>query len=171
MTEALSRRSLLRGYTRSAPVPRPPGAGAVGAFMAACTQCGDCARACPEGIILRDREGYPVLDMQEGACTFCGACLEACEAGALVAERPFAWRAAAGEACLSRLGTGCRICEDQCEAGAIRFKPMLGGRAEPLFDAARCTGCGACVAPCPAGAIALHPFDLPHPSQTEPAPC
>lgn len=171
MTEALSRRSLLHGYTRSVALPRPPGAGAAGAFAAACTQCGDCAQACPEEIILRDREGFPVLDMQEGSCSFCGACTEACTPGALVAGRAFAWRATAGAACLSRTGTGCRICEDQCDAAAIRFRPLLGGRAEPIFDDASCTGCGACIAPCPAGAIALHPFDLPHPSQTELAPC
>lgn len=171
MIETLSRRNVLRGQSRIALLPRPPGAGRARAFAQACTQCGDCARACPEEIILRDGEGFPVLDMRAGGCTFCGACAEACEAGALVAGRPFGWRAGVGEACLSLSGTGCRICEDQCDAVAIRFRLQLGGRAEPLFDEARCTGCGACIAPCPAGAIALHPIELPLNSQTEPAQC
>ena len=164
MTTAFSRRSLLRGRTRTAPHPRPPGAG-VG-FEALCTQCGDCARACPEGIVLRDGDGFPVLDPRAGGCSFCGACTAACPTEALRPGRPFPWRVAVTEACLSMAGTGCRICEDPCDAQAIRFRPAPGGRAAPVIDLAACTGCGACVAPCPADALALSPL-VP----AEPAPC
>ncbi|HYD30021.1 MAG TPA: 4Fe-4S binding protein [Azospirillaceae bacterium] len=66
--------------------------------------------------------------------------------------------------CLSARGVYCRTCEDPCEAGAIRFCPMPGGRSVPLIDPAVCTGCGACVAPCPAGAIALIALSEDQPS-------
>ena len=161
---AFSRRNLLRGRMRAETLPRPPGAGAT--FVRDCTQCGDCARACPPGIILRDGEGFPVLDLRIGACTFCGACTTSCAPGALQPGFPFPWRVAVGAGCLSSAGTGCRICEDQCDAAAIRFRPALGGRATPTIDPAACTGCGACIAPCPAGALALSPIPT-----AEPASC
>ncbi|WP_444455695.1 ferredoxin-type protein NapF [Rhodobacter capsulatus] len=161
---AFSRRALLRGRIRADDLPRPPGAGA--AFARDCNQCGDCARACPEGIILRDSAGFPVLDLRAGACTFCGACTDSCPTGALRPGFPFPWRVAVGAGCLSSAGTGCRICEDQCDAQAIRFRPALGGRATPTIDPAACTGCGACIAPCPVGAMTLSPIPT-----AEPASC
>ncbi len=136
-------------------------------FEATCTQCGDCARACPEGIILRDAEGFPALDLSHGACSFCGDCAAACEPQALLPARGFAWRAEVGAGCLSLAGTGCRLCQDPCDQNAIRFRPMLGGRAQPEIDPAACTGCGACFAPCPVGALAL----TPNPRPTEPVSC
>ena len=160
----LSRRALLRGRVRAEDLPRPPGAGA--GFETLCTQCGDCARACPEGILLRDGDGFPVLDPRAGGCSFCGACTAACPSGALVADRPFPWRVTLGPGCLSGAGTGCRICEDHCDAAAIRFRPALGGRATPAIDPAACTGCGACIAPCPTGALTLSPIPT-----AEPASC
>ena len=188
-----SRRALLRGRIRAATFARPPGALAPMLFEEACTQCGDCARACPDGLLLRDGEGFPVFDPREGGCSFCGACTAACTTGALRAGQAFGWRATASDGCLSSLGTGCRICEDHCDAGAIRFRPMPGGRARPGFDPDTCTGCGACVAPCPVGAIALFrppatlptanlptadlppadlpPATLPPSTLTEPGPC
>ena len=42
-------------------------------------------------------------------------------------------------------------------AGAIRFRPTLGGVSQPELDRAACTGCSACVAPCPTHAIACRP--------------
>lgn len=167
MRPSASRRALLHGRMSVAKFPRPPGALAPMRFEDLCTQCGDCARACPEGILLRDGEGFPVLDPREGKCSFCMACTNACTLGALLADTPFPWRAAVSQACLSLAGTGCRICEDQCDTAAIRFRPLTGGRAAPVFDLARCTGCGACVAPCPVGAVSLSP----HTPTMEPASC
>ena len=71
------------------------------------------------------------------------------------ADRPARWIAIVGAQCLSQRGVTCRVCADHCGAGAIRFRPMRGGIAVPIVDAATCTGCGACRAPCPAAAIAL----------------
>jgi ferredoxin-type protein NapF len=148
-------------------LPRPLGAVAELRFSELCTSCGDCARACPEAIIARDGAGFPVLDSNAGACTFCGACTDACETGALMADQAWTWRAGAGDACLSLQGISCRTCEDHCDAQAIRFRLVTGGRAEPRIDTALCIGCGACIGSCPAGAITLHQFT----PETEPKPC
>lgn len=158
MTDPSARRDLLRGRFTATAVPRPPGALSGLAFGEACTGCGDCARACGAAIILRDGEGLPVVDMREGGCTFCGDCTRACPTGALMPGAPWPWRAEAGPACLDANGIQCRACEDFCDAAAIRFRPMIGGRARPVIDPETCTGCGACVAPCPAGAISLSPL-------------
>lgn len=58
-------------------------------------------------------------------------------------------------ACLARRGVECRLCGDACDSGALRFRPTLGGIAQPVLDLARCTRCGDCVGPCPAGAISV----------------
>lgn len=65
--------------------------------------------------------------------------------------------AAIGDFCLALRGIVCRVCEEQCEARAIRVRLAVGGGTAPAVAAALCTGCGACVAPCPAHAIALRP--------------
>lgn len=148
-----SRRALLRGMPKMTDFPRPYGA--VMAFEAECSQCGDCARACPEAIILRDKAGYPAIDFSQGACSFCGDCIAACPTEALRAGEPFLWRATLQSGCL---GNQCRACEDQCSAAAIKFRPALGGQALPQIDRDLCTGCGACVAPCPTAALTLTPF-------------
>jgi len=62
-----------------------------------------------------------------------------------------------GDSCLALRGIVCRVCEEQCEARAIRIRLAVGGGASPTVAAALCTGCGACVAPCPAHAIAVRP--------------
>lgn len=64
-----------------------------------------------------------------------------------------------GEACVEPKGVACRRCGEACDAGAIRFRPMLGGRFQPLLDAAACSGCAACLPVCPVQAIALMPAE------------
>lgn len=166
------RRALLRGRPNDPQVPRPPGALAGLAFGEACTGCGDCARACPAAIILKDADGLPVVDLREGACTFCGACTEACTAGALLPGQPWPWRAALRPAaCLSAQAIACRACEDQCPEQAIRFRLLTGGRAMPIIETDDCTGCGACIGACPGGAIGTvraTPLPVSEPMETRP---
>jgi ferredoxin-type protein NapF len=111
--------------------------------------------ACPEGIILVGRNGYPEVDFRRGQCSFCGDCVRACSPGALADRGQAPWRTIATIAfsCLSVQGVICRLCEEQCEPAAIRFRPALGGYALPEVDAGACTGCGACVGVCPVAAV------------------
>jgi len=143
---------------------RPPQAIAEDAFLALCVDCTACAEACPEGIIQPDDEGRPILDFKNDGCTFCEACTEACPTGALdaAAARPWAWRADVGADCLSYNGITCRACSDSCEAGAIRFRLMTGGRDVPLLDPSDCTGCGTCLSVCPVSAISHTSADSVH---------
>ncbi len=131
---------------------RPFGAMGDG-FTDACTRCGDCLTACPEAILIADRDGFPRLDPSLGACTFCAECIDACETDALAEGRDWTWRAQADDTCLSVGGVFCRTCEDQCDAQAIRFRLQTGGRSVPAFDTNACTGCGGCASACPVGAI------------------
>ncbi len=111
--------------------------------------------------MVRGAAGFPTIDFRlgTGECTFCGECAAACQPAALkVAADAPPWRlkAAIGEACLALKDIVCRSCGDRCNAGAIRFRPRLGGAARPELDAAACTGCGACIGVCPSAAIAVN---------------
>lgn len=161
MANAVSRASLLRGRLRAAPpAVRPPWALSENAFIEACTRCGDCITACPENIIQKGSGGFPEVSFAGGECTFCGDCVKACQPGALAnaedGSLPWSLDVAIADTCLGSQGVVCRLCEEQCEAGAIRF-PRLGGAGVPIIDAETCSGCGACIAFCPADAISAHP--------------
>lgn len=155
MSSGLSRRDLFRGTSRRTGI-RPPWAMPERAFVERCDRCGACVRACPARLLDRGDAGFPVIEFRRGACSLCGECAEACPSGALRREgRAWDLVAAIGEGCLSLRGTACRVCGEWCAAGAIRFRPMLGGRARPEVAASACTGCGGCVRPCPAGAVRM----------------
>ncbi|MEO5344162.1 MAG: ferredoxin-type protein NapF [Gammaproteobacteria bacterium SHHR-1] len=152
-----SRRNLLRGRVRPVDAPlRPPWALSEG-FEARCSRCGDCVRACPEGILIGGDGGFPEVDFRRGACSFCAECVSACAPAALDKAQPRPWRIKAeiGADCLSVRGISCRSCGDVCDPRAIRFQLQLGGRAQPLLERGFCTGCGACQAVCPVQAVSL----------------
>ena len=88
----------------------------------------------PRGFMTVDRKTYTERDPAER-----------------IADWP--WRAKPNPSCMSMNGVSCRICEDACGVGAIRFRLQTGGRAEPVIDQETCTGCGACAAVCPAHAV------------------
>ncbi|MDO5644059.1 MAG: ferredoxin-type protein NapF [Paracoccus sp. (in: a-proteobacteria)] len=151
-----ARRNFLRGRFRRLEdeARRPPWSAPDMADL--CTGCGDCGRACPQGIILADEGGRPIVDFSRDACTFCRACADACETGALDAglELDWPWRAVVSEpGCLSAQGVYCRACEDACDLSAIRFRLMIGGKSRPIIDLNQCNGCGACISICPTQAI------------------
>lgn len=61
--------------------------------------------------------------------------------------------------CVERQGVTCRRCAEACDREAIRFRLMVGGRAEPVLNADLCTGCGECLSCCPVSAISLVPLE------------
>jgi ferredoxin-type protein NapF len=167
MSGPLSRRALLtRRSARAEPAGvRPPWS--IVAFDQSCDSCGACLPACPEGILVADRAGRPVVDFSRGGCTFCGDCATACLPRndlpaaidpSVLAARVLPLLAHLGGACISVQGVTCRLCGDPCEPRAIRFRPLVGGRVLPEISAETCTGCGVCVSVCPVGAITMAPW-------------
>ena len=105
-----SRRALLFGRLPAGPLPaafRPPWAKPEPEFLAACTHCDACVRACPEQVLLRGADGLPCFESHAGECTFCGDCVAACEPRALQRDAttaPWDRVAVIGEACLAARG-------------------------------------------------------------------
>lgn len=52
------------------------------------------------------------------------------------------------------LCTGCGLCVDRCQFGALTCAPLL---EQITVDHSRCFGCGVCRSVCPTGAISLQP--------------
>ena len=145
---------------------RPPWALPEGHFVDQCTCCGDCVKACGDGLIQIGRGGYPRMDFSAGGCDFCRCCVEACKPRALdqsrIEDAP-PWRLGARilDSCLSLGGVICRACAEVCDPRAIVFRPQVGGVSVPLLDRATCTGCGACFPVCPVNAVRIYP-KAPH---------
>lgn len=147
---------------------RPPQAVPEATFLECCDGCGDCARACAEGVIKRGDDGRASIAFGNGECTFCHDCTPACPTGALDATnaRHWGWVAQIGSRCLSLNGVTCRACEDCCPTGALRFRPAPGGRVTAALDRDACTGCGGCAAVCPATTITFH-LIAPKPAEAQ----
>ncbi len=157
MAVARSRRAFLGGEPEPPRGLAPPWAAAE--FATACTGCGDCIAACPEGILKLGAHGRVEVDVRQGAgaCTFCAVCAERCPEPAfdLGRQRPWDVTARIGAGCLAHGGVHCQSCGDACPEQAIRFSLRLGGPPVPSLDPLACSGCGACVGVCPAAAITL----------------
>ena len=153
---ALSRRQFLRGdFSSRSAVVRPPWSVGDAAFVNRCSRCDECIKACPEKILIQDRQGFPQVDFLLGECSFCGDCAKVCREGAFlpVTQTPWNWVASIHQSCVAFKQVECRICAEQCEAEAISFRPTAGQIARPALDPSLCSGCGACVALCPTRAI------------------
>lgn len=155
--EGISRAQFLRGDFKGKRHPiRPPWALSESAFTEACTRCGDCLTACPQGILIRARGGFPEVVFRYGECTFCAACVESCPTAALAAEpgcSPWSLKASITERCLAFNGVVCVSCAEACEPEAIVFEPAVGAVSRPKLKVDSCTGCGACSSPCPVDAV------------------
>lgn len=152
----VSRRRFLGARTSGQVLFRPPWSVPEADFLARCTRCDDCLRACPTQLLKRGEGGFPEADFSAAACTLCGDCTRACQTGALgrnTEVRPWLFGIAITEECLAARQVECRICGEICDEAVIRFRPRLGGVSLPEVDNALCTGCGACIAPCPVTAI------------------
>lgn len=166
MTQSISRRQFLCGdYRNRRPVLRPPWALGETDFLAACTRCGDCARACEPGVLRLGADGLPQMHFDVGGCSLCGACVDSCRPGALSratreGPRPLPWNLKAQIAvdCLAAQGIVCSVCREHCGEHAISFDRLPGTIPRPRINIRACTGCGACVRPCPVHAIHMQEF-------------
>lgn len=137
---------------------RPPGARPEPEFVARCTRCDECIRACPFGALAPDEDGRPWLHDPAGhPCYMCEGfpCIAACGPSALTfADRRLRTIGLAKvdlALCVAHAGERCTACRDACrDARAIRLVDAL-----PVVDPQRCTGCGICLGKCPSEPKAL----------------
>ncbi len=139
---------------------RPPGALPEVGFLAACTRCGDCVRACPVHAIVTVpadgglAAGTPRLELDHEPCIACPdmPCTRACPTAALtvpgsgwagyrLAELEFH-----PERCITYRGTACRVCVDSCPVGAAAL--IIDETGHPAVRREGCVGCGVCVRAC-----------------------
>ena len=123
---------------------------------AGCLGFGSCVAACPFDAI-HVVDGIAVVDKE--ACKACGKCIAACPKH-LIELIPYEQKTfvrcnsnAKGKVQLAICQSGCigcRICEKNCEAGAITVTNFLAH-----IDADKYTECGVCVEKCPRKIITL----------------
>lgn len=115
-----------------------------------CIGLGTCANVCKFGA-LKIVNGVATIDYEK--CTACGTCVSACPkklirlvpadipywVGCMSADKGAITKSYCDAGCI-----GCKICEKNCEAGAIKVN---GNVAE--IDYTLCVGCGKCEEVCP----------------------
>ncbi len=149
----------------SIPVFRPPGAVTENQFLAGCTRCDDCAKACPHDAIVKltakhgAAEGTPTIHADIAACHMCEdfPCISACKPGVLSHSVPKLIGTAkiTPHLCLAHHSTTCTVCSERCPVDGVIT--VIDGK--PHLDEDACTGCGVCryVCPAPENAILLMP--------------
>ncbi|MBR7132478.1 MAG: RnfABCDGE type electron transport complex subunit B [Clostridia bacterium] len=119
-----------------------------------CLGFGDCAAECPfDAIIVSD--GKPMVC--EEICVGCGKCISACPKS-LISLIPKGHTVtvncnnkAKGAAVVKNCGVSCiacRMCEKQCESGALKIVDNLA-----VIDYSLCNGCGKCKEVCKRGVL------------------
>jgi polyferredoxin len=165
---------LLAGYGvglrgTGSPVLRMPGAQDEARFIAECSRCQECARACPPACIKPmgleaglQKLWTPRFNPRQAACIFdqCGqACARVCPAGAITRLEPEQVRIGLARVsrstCLGWNGKVCLVCQERC-----RFNAIAADGLRPRVLADKCTGCGACEQTCPTepASIAIKPL-------------
>ena len=144
-------------------------------FTSGCTQCQDCIQSCETNIIVKDEDGFPKIDFNQGECTFCNKCIEVCEqplfSGIFTHEMSEdksdseirrAWPVSLeiSDKCLAKNNIYCQSCRDECETSVIKFNYLNSSIPQPSINLIDCTQCGACIKSCPQDAIAFN-FDQP----------
>ena len=138
------------------PILRPPGAIDEAGFLATCTKCDECAKACPYQAIthaparFKHAAGTPMINPTTSPCHMCPdtPCITACEPRALRREQPPKMGTAVVQSfnCLAHRNSFCTVCSEQCPVeGAMA---VINGK--PIINDAVCTGCGVCHYACPA---------------------
>lgn len=161
---------------------RPPGALPEQDFLAACSRCGLCVRACPYDTLILPGAGGPVANgtpffhPRSVACEMCEdiPCVKACPTGALDPGLTDITKAQMGVAvltdhqhCLNAQGLRCDVCYRVCPLvdEAITLEQSHNSRTErhaifmPTVHPDLCTGCGKCEKSCvlPESAIRVFP--------------
>jgi ferredoxin-type protein NapF len=136
---------------------RPPGSLEEGRFDAACTRCGSCVKACPNGVIRPagldagpERWFTPALDFDRSYCQRCGTCGQVCPTGAVISQPEEMIKIGTAGIdpglCIAwKDRTRCLICDEVCPVRAIKG----AGRLQPRVDGDTCVGCGLCQLNCP----------------------
>jgi ferredoxin len=95
---------------------------------------------------------HSVSNNQQGVWFICNCCSCACAVLRGMADLGIAnvvARSAFVNQVDQRLCTGCGLCVDHCQFGALRLEDVVS------VDGIRCVGCGVCVPVCPDGALSL----------------
>ena len=152
---SLSRRNLLRGNWRGSHHIRPPWVISEQILIDNCTRCHACINSCETNVLISGSGGYPEIDFARAECTFCKQCVAACQEHIFNETRnhPWNYQAEIEQTCLTYKGIECRVCQDNCDMLAIRFRLTVGRVAQPQINLDLCNGCGACVKSCPVKAV------------------
>ncbi len=119
-----------------------------------CLGFGSCVAACAFDAI-HVEDGVAVVDPEK--CTGCGRCAAVCPKNLIElvrADQKLAVRCSSRDRGpevkkVCRTGClGCRLCEKQCEHGAVKVENNLAH-----IDGEACTGCGKCMEKCPVKVI------------------
>ncbi len=136
---------------------RPPGALNEKEFLALCTKCDECVKACPHYSIRKLNKDFdiadstPIIIPEETPCYLCEGlpCIRACKDGALV-EVKDKEEVAMGKAYINEsncMAYGVQFCE-QCVRNCPIPDAMYQEDNKPVVRIEKCVGCGICETVC-----------------------